>query len=237
MFGISGFELLIILIFGFILVGDRLPDVAKTLGRAIRTFQSAQRDMSKVIKEDVFDPNAEEPFKDPLAALDKMGGIAKKTGSSLAGDLNEMASIAKKKKPAASAASNGAAAGAASSAKDESTETSAQNVASTDNAAGASNAASAGATANAGKEAPAETFAERRARYEKERAARLAAQAEQKAAEEAAAAAAAVQAADAAVSQVEAQQAEAAAPVTDAPETSAADAAPTTAPSTIEGRE
>lgn len=229
MFGISGFELLIILIFGFILVGDRLPDVAKTLGRAIRTFQSAQRDMSKVIKEDVFDPNAEDPFKDPLAALDKMGGIAKKTGSSLAGDLNEMASIAKKKKPAASAASNGTAASATASTKDESAETPAQSTVSTDNAAGA--------TANAGKEAPAETFAERRARYEKERAARLAAQAEQKAAEEAAAAAAAVQAADAAVSQAEAQQAEAAVPATDAPETSAADAAPTTAPSTIEGRE
>ena len=226
MFGISGFELLIILIFGFILVGDRLPDVAKTLGRAIRTFQSAQRDMSKVIKEDVFDPNAEDPFKDPLAALDKMGGIAKKTGSSLAGDLNEMASIAKKKKPAAS---NGAATIATASAKGESAETPVQNAVSADNAAGA--------TANAGKEAPAETFAERRARYEKERAARLAAQAEQKAAEEAAAAAAAVQAADAAVSQVEAQQAEAAAPATDAPEASAADAAPTTAPSTIEGRE
>lgn len=229
MFGISGFELLIILIFGFILVGDRLPDVAKTLGRAIRTFQSAQRDMSKVIKEDVFDPNAEDPFKDPLAALDKMGGIAKKTGSSLAGDLNEMASIAKKKKPAASAASNGAATIATASAKGESAELPVQSTVSTDNAAGA--------TANAGKEAPAETFAERRARYEKERAARLAAQAEQKAAEEAAAAAAAVQAADAAVSQVEAQQVEAAAPATDAPETSAADAAPTTAPSTIEGRE
>ena len=226
MFGISGFELLIILIFGFILVGDRLPDVAKTLGRAIRTFQSAQRDMSKVIKEDVFDPNAEDPFKDPLAALDKMGGIAKKTGSSLAGDLNEMASIAKKKKPAAS---NGAATIATASAKGESAETPVQNAVSADNAAGA--------TANAGKEAPAETFAERRARYEKERAARLAAQAEQKAAEEAAAAAAAVQAADAAVSQVETQQAEAAAPATDAPEASAADAAPTTAPSTIEGRE
>ena len=235
MFGIGGFELLIILIFGFILVGDRLPDVAKTLGRAIRTFQSAQRDMSKVIKEDVFDPNAEDPFKDPLAALDKMGGIAKKTGSSLAGDLNEMASIAKKKKPAASAASNGAATTATASAKGESDETPAQNAVSADNAAGASDIA--GAAASAGKEAPAETFAERRARYEKERAARLAAQAEQKAAEEAAAAAAAVQAADAAVSQVETQQAEAAAPATDAPEASAADAAPTTAPSTIEGRE
>ena len=119
MFGIGGFELLIILIFGFIMVGDRLPDVAKTLGRALRTFQNAQRDMSKVIREDVFDPNAEDPFKDPLAALDKMGGIAKKTGSSLAGDLNEMAAIAKKKKAAPKAESVGEAEEAAPETSEE----------------------------------------------------------------------------------------------------------------------
>lgn len=178
MFGIGGFELLIILIFGFILVGDRLPDVAKTLGRALRTFQNAQRDMSKVIKEDVFDPDAEDPFKDPLAALDKMGGIAKKTGSSLAGDLNEMAAVAKRKKSAAPKA-----------------EVSNEEV-----------AAQPQDQVEAAVEetpAPAESFADRRARYERERAAKLAAQAEEKAAAEAAAAAAAVQAADEIVSAAE----------------------------------
>lgn len=177
MFGIGGFELLIILIFGFIMVGDRLPDVAKTLGRALRTFQNAQRDMSKVIREDVFDPNAEDPFKDPLAALDKMGGIAKKTGSSLAGDLNEMAAIAKKKKAAPKAES-------VSEAEEAAPETEAPVEA-------------------AAEAAPAvESFADRRARYERERAAKLAAQAQEKAAAEAAAAAAAVAAADEAVADV-----------------------------------
>ena len=198
MFGIGGFELLIILIFGFILVGDRLPDVAKTLGRAIRTFQNDQRDMSKVIKEDVFDPNAEEPFKDPLAALDKMGGIAKKTGSSLAEDLNEMAAVAKKKKDASPAVSSPADThGETSGASESKAETGAHMP---DANARQHEDRAADASAKPSREdAPMETFAQRRARYEKERAARLAAQAEQKAAAEAAAAAEAIQAADAAV--------------------------------------
>lgn len=187
MFGIGGFELLIILIFGFILVGDRLPDVAKTLGRALRTFRNAQQDMSKVIKEDVFDPDAEDPFKDPLAALDKMGGIAKKTGSSLAGDLNEMAVIAKKKKAAAK------------------TEGMAEEAASAEETA----VESVEQAAPVEEAAPVESFAERRARYERERAARLEAQAKEKAAAEAAAAAAAVQAADEAVAAAEAAAPEA----------------------------
>ena len=168
MFGIGGFELLIILIFGFILVGDRLPDVAKTLGRALKTFQSAQRDMSKIIREDVFDPNAEEPFKDPLAALDKMGDVAKKTGSSLASDFDEMKATAAKKQQAKAAAPAAA-----------SEEVPADNQPVAEVAAEAAPAAA---------EAPAETFAQRRERYQRERAARLAAEAEAaKAAEEAAA--------------------------------------------------
>lgn len=169
MFGIGGFELLIILIVGFVLLGDRLPDAAKTLGRAIRTFQAAQRDMSKVIKEDVFDPDAEEPFKDPLAALDKMGGIAKKTGSSLAGDFNEIAKVAKKKKPDVGSQ--------ASEAPTETSPASAQagEHASTSEQDGASAAQSSPLSNTAGESAVPETFAERRERYEKERAARLAA--------------------------------------------------------------
>ena len=222
MFGISGFELLIILVFGFILVGDRLPDVAKTLGRAIRTFQNAQRDMSKVIKEDVFDPDAEEPFKDPLAALDKMGGIAKKTGSSLAGDFSEMATVAKKKKDGSSSTSSNASSGTSeASEKESANNTAAQSTASSNNA-------------------PAETFAERRARYEKERATRLAAQAQQKAAEEAAAAEAALAAANAAVEQAEASASESNDEAPETPEASEAPANVTLAnatPANVKGEE
>ena len=51
MFGISGTELIIILLFAFLIVGpDKLPDAAKAIGKAIGKFQSAQDQMNDVIK-------------------------------------------------------------------------------------------------------------------------------------------------------------------------------------------
>lgn len=78
MFGIGGFELFLILLFGFLIFGpDKLPAMAKTLGKAIAKFRSAQDEMNKVIKEEkIFDPDAEDPFKNPLDALEKMGNAA-----------------------------------------------------------------------------------------------------------------------------------------------------------------
>lgn len=59
MFGIGGFELFIILLFGFLLFGpDKLPEMAKTLGAALRKFKQAQAEMESVIKEEVLDPDA-----------------------------------------------------------------------------------------------------------------------------------------------------------------------------------
>ena len=53
MFGIGGFELFLILLFGFLIFGpDKLPAMAKTLGKAIAKFRSAQDEMNKVIKEE-----------------------------------------------------------------------------------------------------------------------------------------------------------------------------------------
>ncbi len=78
LFGIGGFELFLILLFGFLIFGpDKLPAMAKTLGRAIAKFRNAQEEMNKVIKEEkIFDPDAEDPFKNPLDALSKMGDAA-----------------------------------------------------------------------------------------------------------------------------------------------------------------
>ncbi len=59
MFGIGGFELFIILLFGFLLFGpDKLPEMAKTLGSALRKFKQAQEEMQAVIKDEVLDPDA-----------------------------------------------------------------------------------------------------------------------------------------------------------------------------------
>lgn len=60
MFGIGGTELFIIAIFAFIIFGpDKVPELARTLGKAMRVFKSAQEDMEKVIKAEVYSPFSE----------------------------------------------------------------------------------------------------------------------------------------------------------------------------------
>lgn len=153
MFGIGGFELFIILVFGFLIFGpEKLPEIAKTVGKGIAHFRQAQDEMNEVIKStDIYDPNSDEPFKDPMEALDKLARHQEEKKKS-----QQSASVGKKaagEKPAADGA-------------DETSD-----------------------------DAPPrqESFTERKARYERERAARKAAEqkeAEEKAAEEAAAEAA-----------------------------------------------
>lgn len=78
MFGIGGFELFIIILFGFLIFGpDKLPEIAKTVGMAINKFKKAKDEMDGVIREEVFDPTADEPFKNPSAALDRAHKAAK----------------------------------------------------------------------------------------------------------------------------------------------------------------
>ena len=78
MFGIGGNELILILIFGFIIFGpDKLPAMAKTIGQAIAKFRRAQNEMSNVLKNEVFDPTAEDPFKNPLDAMARLEKGAK----------------------------------------------------------------------------------------------------------------------------------------------------------------
>ena len=150
MFGIGGFELFIILIFGFLIFGpEKLPEIAKTVGKGIAHFRQAQNEMNEVIKStDIYDPNSDEPFKDPMEALDKL------------------AKHQEEKKRNQQSASNPKNVSSAKAAGDKPT---ADGVDEPSDAAPARQ----------------ESFTERKARYERERAARKAA--EQKAAEEQAA--------------------------------------------------
>lgn len=75
MFGIGGFELFIILIFGFLIFGpDKLPEIAKTVGRGIARFREAQQEVNEAIgDEKLIDlNNPDQPFKDPMEALDRI---------------------------------------------------------------------------------------------------------------------------------------------------------------------
>lgn len=55
MFGITGFKFIIILIAGLILIGpDKMPEIARTIGKAMRMFNAAKDDMERMIKADMF---------------------------------------------------------------------------------------------------------------------------------------------------------------------------------------
>ena len=72
MFGISGFELFLILLFGFLIFGpDKLPQIAKVIGQAVQKFRNAQSEMNKVVKTEIYDLSSDEPVKNPLNAIDK----------------------------------------------------------------------------------------------------------------------------------------------------------------------
>ncbi|HIR01016.1 MAG TPA: twin-arginine translocase TatA/TatE family subunit [Candidatus Aveggerthella stercoripullorum] len=74
MFGIGGTELFLILLFGFLLFGpDKLPSIAKTAGKAIAKFRNAQEEVTKVVQNEIYDPKSDEPFKNPLEAVEKLG--------------------------------------------------------------------------------------------------------------------------------------------------------------------
>lgn len=144
MFGIGGFELFLILLFGFLIFGpDKLPALAKTLGQAIAKFRDAQAEMTSQLKID-------ELVKGATSAPERSAKPASRpaaTGSAAAAK----AAPAPAPQPAP-AAQPEAAEGAAS--------------------AGTASAASA-SEASAAEERPL-SFSERKARYERERQARAA---------------------------------------------------------------
>ena len=60
MFGIGEGELAIILVFGFLLFGpDKLPQMGRTIGRAIRQFRDTQEKMTAVVQSEIIDPVSE----------------------------------------------------------------------------------------------------------------------------------------------------------------------------------
>ena len=69
MLGISGTELVIILFFGFLIFGpEKLPEMGRTVGRAIRQFRMASDAANQKFKEEVYDPfkDAVEPYAEEI---------------------------------------------------------------------------------------------------------------------------------------------------------------------------
>lgn len=74
MFGIGEGELAIIVVFGFLLFGpDKLPQMGRTIGRAIRQFRETQEKMTAVVQSEIIDPVSEAasaPVKPKKAVVD-----------------------------------------------------------------------------------------------------------------------------------------------------------------------
>ncbi len=183
MFGLGGFEIAIIALFGFLIFGpDKLPQIARTVGRGIRQFRSAQEQMNKVIKTEVYDPIKDlEPLANPFAGFsldptkdekpaasngktkinNKEVDVKKISTDAMKSALDQEAAKAKAR---AKAADEKASKEAAAKDADDSKTAEDKSVAKSEKT---SNKSSAGTTKT---NAPSESFAERRARLEKEHA-------------------------------------------------------------------
>jgi TatA/E family protein of Tat protein translocase len=81
MFGVGGTEFLLILLFAFLIVGpEKMPQLGRTIGRAMRQFKNAQDEMNKVIRTEVYDPLRDnEPLKNPADILSGKSATEKKS--------------------------------------------------------------------------------------------------------------------------------------------------------------
>lgn len=84
---IGGTELVIILVFAFLLFGpDKLPQMGRTIGRALRQFRETQQKLTNVVQTEVVDPmaaaaNAPKKGSKPAAAADDDADIESPSGA------------------------------------------------------------------------------------------------------------------------------------------------------------
>lgn len=140
MFGIGETELLIIVLFGFMIFGpDKLPGAGRTIGRALRQFRTAQQGFTKVVQTEIVDPatemmnlDANKPNRDRAAELEEDADIEagedgaeaprKETFAERKARLAAERAAAKKAEEAAAAEAEAAAAAAAAAEAEASAE-------------------------------------------------------------------------------------------------------------------
>ena len=115
-FGIGEGELAIIVVFGFLLFGpDKLPQMGRTIGRAIRQFRETQEKMTAVVQSEIIDPVTEAasaPVKPKkAAAVDDDSDADKDAAETAAPAKKETFAERRARLAAEKAASEGAAEG------------------------------------------------------------------------------------------------------------------------------
>ena len=117
MFGIGEGELAIILVFGFLLFGpDKLPQMGRTIGRAIRQFRETQEKMTAVVQTEIIDPVTEAasaPVKPKKTAVDDDSDADEDAAETAAPAKKETFAERRARLAAEKAASEGAAEGEA----------------------------------------------------------------------------------------------------------------------------
>ena len=127
MFGIGEGELAIIVVFGFLLFGpDKLPQMGRTIGRAIRQFRETQEKMTAVVQSEIIDPVSEAasaPVKPKKAAATDDDSDADEEAAETAAPAKKETFAERRARLAAEkAASEGAAEGEAAAEEAESAE-------------------------------------------------------------------------------------------------------------------
>ncbi len=114
-FGIGEGELAIIVVFGFLLFGpDKLPQMGRTIGRAIRQFRETQEKMTAVVQSEIIDPVSEAasaPVKPKKAAVDDDSDADEDAAGTAAPAKKETFAERRARLAAEKAASEGAAGG------------------------------------------------------------------------------------------------------------------------------
>lgn len=126
MFGIGEGELAIIVVFGFLLFGpDKLPQMGRTIGRAIRQFRETQEKMTAVVQSEIIDPVSEAasaPVKPKKAAVDDDSDADEDAAETAAPAKKETFAERRARLAAEKAASEGAAEGEGAAEEAEGTE-------------------------------------------------------------------------------------------------------------------
>ncbi len=114
-FGIGEGELAIIVVFSFLLFGpDKLPQMGRTIGRAIRQFRETQEKMTAVVQSEIIDPVSEAasaPVKPKKAAVDDDSDADEDAAETAAPAKKETFAERRARLAAEKAASEGAAEG------------------------------------------------------------------------------------------------------------------------------
>ena len=125
-FGIGEGELAIIVVFGFLLFGpDKLPQMGRTIGRAIRQFRETQEKMTAVVQSEIIDPVSEAasaPVKPKKVAVDDDSDADEDAAETAAPAKKETFAERRARLAAEKAASEGAAEGEGAADEIESAE-------------------------------------------------------------------------------------------------------------------